>query len=256
MNIIVFTKIVPANQNTKIDKASSNMIRDSENSKINPSDLVALQNACKLKYYYENCFIECVSMSSIDNEIFFRSLLALGADKVTILTDRKFKGSDALGTSLILNEYIKQNHNWSIILMGESSIDGNTGQLPYRIAALQDIPIITDIVSINDNKNGEIIITQRYKGIEKKLAISGKAILVTKDGSKTYKYPKLSEIKDATSSSSISYIDQITLKIVDSMIGEINSKTKVINNYANSCNKDCSFINSVKEFDELLKSII
>jgi electron transfer flavoprotein beta subunit len=67
----------------------------------------------------------------------------MGADAAYLLSDRAFGGADTLATSLTLSEGIKAIGDFDLILCGDESSDGATGQVPPAIAEWLDLPQIT-----------------------------------------------------------------------------------------------------------------
>jgi electron transfer flavoprotein beta subunit len=71
-----------------------------------------------------------------------RQLLAMGADEAYIIADDGLLLTDPMATSLVASEVIKAN-GYDIIIAGEASIDGYSGQVPVMVAARLGIPVIT-----------------------------------------------------------------------------------------------------------------
>src|ERR1035437_6552302 len=79
-----------------------------------------------------------------------RESLFRGADKVILLTDRKFAGADTLATSYALMCAIRKLGQFDLILAGRQAIDGDTAQVGPQTAEKLGIPQITYAETIID----------------------------------------------------------------------------------------------------------
>jgi electron transfer flavoprotein beta subunit len=69
-----------------------------------------------------------------------KEALAIGADEAIILTDSTFLESDAMGSARVLAKSIEKIGEYDLILLGDSSADEYSGEIPPRIAELLDLP--------------------------------------------------------------------------------------------------------------------
>lgn len=119
-----------------------------------PYDYFALYQALAYKRKYNACII-CISMGPMSSQNVLRKCVALGADRAILLADNCFMGSDTYVTSYILSRAIQRIELVDYIFVGMKSLDGETGQVGFEMAAWLDLPInIYDECSIeyfNDN---------------------------------------------------------------------------------------------------------
>ncbi len=157
MNVIVCIKQVPDVDDIKWTK-ENNLDRANMLSKINPYDEYALNFAIKLKAKFKEANITVISMGPKQAEEILNYALAKGADRAILLSDKAFAGSDTLATSKILAASIKKYcPDFSIILMGQMAVDGDTQQVPLSLAQLLNIPELTNVSEIyNADKNQAI----------------------------------------------------------------------------------------------------
>ncbi|MDO5689456.1 MAG: hypothetical protein Q4G61_04345 [Tissierellia bacterium] len=254
MKIKILIKIVPATQCIQIDRVTGNLLRETTDSKLNPSDEKALEIARNYTYHNPDTSIECISMSARYLEKLHRQILALGADKVTVLTDDAFIGSDAWATSNVLYTYLKHENEWDLLLVGEQSIDGSTGQIPIRLSERLQIPLVFDVIGINRVDNQTIVVSSDKKG-EKRFLLKGRAILVVSSETIIPYYPSLTDLSDAGISGSVNYLDKIDLGLSNQDIGHENSKTKVINTYIKECKKQCMLLKNIDDYQKLLSKL-
>ena len=139
MKIVVCVKEVPDTTEIKIDPEHNTLIREGVPSIINPFDLNALEEALKIKDENQAEVI-VISMGPPSVEKNLKELLAMGADKAYLITDRAFAGADTLATSLTLTAAIKKIGDVDLIVTGKQAIDGDTAQVGPGIAELLDVP--------------------------------------------------------------------------------------------------------------------
>jgi len=100
---------------------------------INPYDLCALKNCLELKKSTD-CTIICICMGPLDAKIPLIKALAMGVDEVILLNDTAFSGSDTVATSFVLAKAIAKVSDVDMVVCGEKSVDGETGQVVYGIS--------------------------------------------------------------------------------------------------------------------------
>ncbi len=152
-NIIVCLKVVPKPEEVRFDPETKTIDRSKARNEINPADKNALEMALQLKEKYGGKVI-VVSMGPPFWEEYIKLAIAMGADDAVLVSDRALAGSDTLPTTLTLATAIKKIGDYSIILCGEESSDGGTGQVPPGIAEWLNIPHVTYVsaIEIQDNK--------------------------------------------------------------------------------------------------------
>jgi electron transfer flavoprotein beta subunit len=87
-----------------------------------------------------------------------RESLFRGADKVVLLTDRKFAGADTLATSNVLRLAVQKVGQYDLVLCGRQAIDGDTAQVGPQTAEKLGIPQITYAEQIVDVSDGRITV--------------------------------------------------------------------------------------------------
>ena len=151
-NIIVTMKIVPKPEEIVFNPETKTIDRSKARNEINPADKNALELAIRLKEKYGGKVI-VLSMGPPIWEKEIRLAVAMGADDAILISDKALAGSDTLPTTRTLAKAIMRIGDYDIILCGEESSDGGTGQVPPGIAEWLGIPHVTfisDIISIDD----------------------------------------------------------------------------------------------------------
>ena len=83
-----------------------------------------------------------------------KEALAMGADEAIILIDPIFQDSDAMGSARVLARTIEKVGEYDLILLGDSSADEYSGEIPPRIAELLNLPqvgFVREIEVVADN---------------------------------------------------------------------------------------------------------
>ncbi|MHC1758981.1 MAG: electron transfer flavoprotein subunit beta [Negativicutes bacterium] len=144
MKTAVFLKPVAAPVQTE-----SEVIADRGKAELtpNPADLNALEAALKLKDTVGGS-VTVVSMAPKMAEGMLRRVCAMGADRLVMLSDTAFAGSDTYMTAFTLKSAVEKLGGFDLILCGRRTTDGETGQVGPETAALLNIPCATNCVEI------------------------------------------------------------------------------------------------------------
>lgn len=180
LKIIVLAKQVPDTRNVGKDamKADGTVNRGALEAIFNPEDLLALEQALRIKDLCEGATITLLTMgpgraAEIIREGFFR-----GADNGYLLTDRKFAGSDTLATSFALAKTILKIGHFDLIFAGRQAIDGDTAQVGPQVAEKLGIPQITYVEEVTEINKNQIKVRRRLeRGVE--TVVSNLPVLLT-----------------------------------------------------------------------------
>ncbi len=157
MNIIVPVKQVPDMERVKFDTEAGRIDRSSASGEINPFDLNALETAVQLKEKLGGA-ITTVSMGPPQAESSVRDSLARGSDRGILLVGKEFAGADTWATSYALAAAIKKLGEWDIIICGEKTVDGDTGQVGPEIAEWLAIPHIAYVSEVREATDSTITV--------------------------------------------------------------------------------------------------
>jgi len=131
----------------KFDNEQGRVDRNSAGVEINPFDLNALEAAVQITEK-SNGSIIAISMGPLSAESSLKDALARGADEAILLSDSAFSGSDTLATSCILAAAIRKLGEYDLIICGEKTVDGDTGQVGPEIAEHLGIPHVSYVSAI------------------------------------------------------------------------------------------------------------
>lgn len=157
MEILVCIKQVPGTAKVDVDPVTGVLKRDGVDSKMNPYDLYALETALRLKEQ-NGGRIKVISMGPPQASEVIREAYMMGADEGTLVSDRKFAGSDVLATSYTIAQGVKKSGGFDLIICGKQTTDGDTAQVGPEIAEYLDIPHIANVLSIMEVKAKSIVV--------------------------------------------------------------------------------------------------
>jgi electron transfer flavoprotein beta subunit len=149
MIIIVPIKQVPDMSQVEFDTGRGMIVRSSAGAEINPFDLHALEAAVRIKEK-RGGRLTAISMGPPKAEAALRDALARGADSAILLADEAFAGADTLATSYALARAIKRWGVFDLIICGEKTVDGDTGQVGPELAEHLGIPHIAYVSELAD----------------------------------------------------------------------------------------------------------
>jgi electron transfer flavoprotein beta subunit len=148
---VVLVKQVPDTHNVTGDVMTKDgtMNRNALPAIFNPEDLNGLEMALQVK---DRCggTVTVITMGPPKASAILRDSLFRGADRVILLTDRKFAGADTLATSYALQCAIRKIGKFDLVFAGRQAIDGDTAQVGPQTAEKLGIPQITYAESILD----------------------------------------------------------------------------------------------------------
>ncbi|MBM3129202.1 MAG: electron transfer flavoprotein subunit beta/FixA family protein [Chloroflexi bacterium] len=162
-NSIVLVKQVPDTHNIHGDvmKDDGTINRAALPAIFNPEDLNALEMALQVKERYGGA-VTVLTMGPPTAAEVLRDALYRGADRVVLLSDRRFAGADTLATSYTLKCAIQKIGAFDLIFCGRQAIDGDTAQVPPQTAEKLGIPQITYAETIVQLDANEIVVARAF----------------------------------------------------------------------------------------------
>ena len=162
-NCIVLVKQVPdtAHISGKAMKDDGTVNRAALPAIFNPEDLNALEMALQVKDQYGGQ-VTVLTMGPARAADVLREALYRGADRVILLSDRKFAGSDTLATSYALKCAVEHIGDYDLVFCGRQAIDGDTAQVGPQVAEKLGLPQITYAETIQSLQEGEITVQRAF----------------------------------------------------------------------------------------------
>lgn len=229
MEIVVCIKQVPATTRVRLDPNTRTIIREGVELMLNPFDAFALEEALRLRERYGGQ-VSVLSMGIPSAANLLREALAIGADRVILLTDRRFAGADTLATAYTLAAATRKLGRFDLILCGRQAIDGDTAQVGPELAEKLGIPHTTSVAKI-EQVNSDTLICQKmmdegYARVELQLP----ALLTVVKEINTPRFPNLAGFRRAQRGEIITWkADDIKVDLT--RLGLEGSPTQVISTF-------------------------
>lgn len=149
LRIIVLIKQVPDIEKVRFDVETGRIDRSSAPAETNPFDLHALEAGLQIKEKFGGS-VTVISMGPRQAESSLKDALARGADRAILLTDPRLAGADTIATAKALAAAIRKLGEFDLILCGEKTVDGDTGQVGPEVAELLGIPHAAYVCEIRE----------------------------------------------------------------------------------------------------------
>jgi electron transfer flavoprotein beta subunit len=181
LGIVACVKVVPKPEEVRVNPDTRTIDRAQARSELNPPDMNALEMALGLRERHGGT-VSLLSMGPPFAASYLEVGLAMGADRAYLLSDRAFGGADTLPTSLALARGIEKIGEWDLVLCGEESSDGATGQVPAGIAEWLGVPQITYALDLSLGEDGRLVGTREIRGGHEVVAVPLPAVVSVKLG--------------------------------------------------------------------------
>lgn len=158
-HILVCVKAVPVSASVEVD-GQHVLKRDGANLQWNIADESALEAAFRMKG--EDGSVTVLTMGPPKLEGPLTELLARGASRAVLITDRLMAGADTRATAKALAAAVEKLGPFDGIFCGYKAIDGETGQVPGELAAALGIPCVSNAEKA-EQVDGSIAITRRLE---------------------------------------------------------------------------------------------
>lgn len=224
MKIVVCIKQVPETTNVKIDEKTKNIDRRGLGGVINSYDLHALKTALDLKKQVGGEVIT-LTMGPDDFAVSLQETLALGADESVLLSDRAFAGADTLATGYVLGKAIEKIGNVDLVLLGQQSVDADTGQVGPIIAELLQVSQVTYADEITPAGN-DLSIKRNLGPVEQEITSKLPLLATVTETINQPEYTNVVEIAKSFDKTIITW-HAADLNLEDSRVGQAGSPTIV-----------------------------
>jgi len=180
VKIAVCIKQVPDTTDVKINPETNTLIREGVASITNPFDEFAVEEGLLLREKYGG-EVHVISMGPPQAIDVLKNALAVGADKVYLVSDRAFAGADTLATAYTLAKTIETIiGDVDLVICGKQAIDGDTAQVGPGIATRLGMPQLTYVSKIREvDLSNKKIVVERMLEIGKEVVESSLPALIT-----------------------------------------------------------------------------
>ena len=193
---------------------------------MNPYDLYALEQCIALKKK-SGCTVYSLCLGPDNAGSILRTTYAMGVDEAIHISDRAFAGSDTVATSYILHKALTKLGSFDLVVCGNKTIDGETGQVSAGLAERLGLECVSDLFSINF-ENGDIIAEKNEA--DSRDIIKLKTPVVVSFDNFTTKHPKISLL--AMKRAKNKMIEKLSIDDINAdkaLCGLSGSKTQVLN---------------------------
>ena len=200
MDIVVCVKRVPATDSKikvgadgkSIDPAGLEFV-------LNPYDEFAVEEAIKTKETLGSGSVTVVTLGTGDSQKELRTCLAMGADKAVLLDVSGLPdggaGLDACATAEVVAEHVKGMPH-DAVFCGRQAVDGDDSQFPSRLAALLDLPCVTEVAKL-ELSDGKYTAERDIEGAREVVECPTPCVISTNKGLNEPRYANLKGIMAA-----------------------------------------------------------
>jgi len=243
LRTVVLVKAVPDIEQVKFDEATGRIDRRSAKLEPNPFDLNALEAAVRIREQRGGT-VTVLSMGPPQAEDVLKDAIARGADRAILMTDEAFAGADTLATSRALMAGVKKLEGFELILAGEKTVDGDTGQVGPELAALLDVPSECYVDSIDEVGDEGIVVTCDYGTLQYRKEVPFPCVISVTKNVAAPRLPKLSDkIRSRKANVEVWRASDVSHLIERKLLGTLGSPTHVIKiRTASESRKDCRML--------------
>lgn len=159
---------------------------------LNPYDEHAITEAVRVRDIHPGSEVVAVCLGKEDAEKTIRSAMAMGADRGILI--RTETGHDSIETALILKTAIEQDGIPGLIFTGKESIDDQGMQTLFRLGALFDFPVATNVAGLEILADKALADTEFSGGVVKTYEMTLPCIIGAGKGLNTPKYPTVRDV--------------------------------------------------------------
>ncbi len=226
MKIAVCVKEVPdTTAEKRIDPSTFRLVRTEGDRMLNEFDKYAVEEAIRLKEAGTADEVILISLGPEKAVESLRQALAMGADRLVLVSDPAAAGSDYLGTARALAKAIDET-GAELVLLGAEATDARSGVLTATLGEVSGRTWVTSANSIAVNGSSITIERQSDDGVDTVEAPLPAVVSVTKAINEP-RYPSLKGIMGAKKKpQEVKSLGDIGLAASD--VGEAGAKTKVV----------------------------
>ncbi|MBN2398276.1 MAG: electron transfer flavoprotein subunit beta/FixA family protein [Deltaproteobacteria bacterium] len=240
LNIVVCIKQVPNPEHfdrITLDPATGAIRREGVPSITNPLDRHAMEEALLIRERFGGT-VSVITMGPPPARKSLEDALAMGADRGAILCDQNFAGADSLATAHILAAGVRALGPFDLVLCGNESVDGATGQVTPQLAEFLDIPHVTCArkLAIEDKKTA--LVERAVEGGYLRVEVSLPAAISVLKGINRYRLPTAMGIMAAADREII----EMGCSVCESAGGILASPTKVTEVFESSLKRKVTML--------------
>jgi electron transfer flavoprotein beta subunit len=224
MKIAVCAKVVPdASAHKRLDPSTFRLDRSGEGS-LNPTDVNAVEEALRLKEAHGG-EVTVVTLGPAKAMEALRKALAMGADRVLLVTDEAAAGSDLVASSSVLAAVLEREEA-DLVLFGQASADADGAVLWAAVADRLQRPLISQVADLKAD-GAEVVGKRQTEFGYDVIAAPLPAVVAVSDAINEPRYPSLKGIMGAKSKPAET-LTVSDLGLPAEAVGEAGSRTLVL----------------------------
>ncbi len=191
MNIAVLVKQVPDPNAVRFDARAGDILPGTAQVP-NEYDLAAAEAAVRLSETFDGVEIVVVTVGNGRESL--NRCLAMGADRAVAI-ESPVETLDSLATARILSSWLKE-HSVDLILTGQEASDAGTGNVAPQIAALLDLPVVSNVIGL-EYQNRELTLKREIEDGHQVVTVQSPAVLSVLTALNEPRHPTLKGIMAA-----------------------------------------------------------
>jgi electron transfer flavoprotein beta subunit len=229
LRIVVLVKQVPDTKNVtgEVMKPDGTVNRAALAAIFNPEDLNALEMGLELKARYGGEVI-VLTMGPPRAADILKDSLCRGADRVILLSDRRFAASDTLATSYTIAQAITTHlMPYDLVLCGRQAIDGDTAQVGPQAAEKLGIAQVTYADQVLDFDGSKLTIRRDLGRAKEVVEVRLPALLTVPKTANAPRWPNarlLLKYRRARSAFEVEGEAKAQGRGVDEVVGELRGR--------------------------------
>ena len=180
-NILVCVKAVPVSASVEVD-GQHRLKRDGASLQWTIADESALEAAFRLADQDGSVTVLTMGPPKLEGPL--TELLARGASRAVLITDRLMAGADTRATAKALAAAVEKLGPFDAVFCGCKAIDGETGQVPGELAAALKLPCVSNAEKVELSGDTPTAARRLEDGIQT-LEITGPVVV----SFSSYSYP-------------------------------------------------------------------
>lgn len=235
--IVVCAKAVPDDGGGRRLSPETGRLDRSGDLTVNPADVHAVEQALRLVDIDGSVVV--VSMAPEHAVEPLRRLLAMGVDRVVLVSDDALAGSDVLGTSLVLARAVELERP-DLVIFGQQASDSEGGLMWAAVAERLHMPVISQAIEVQLGDGTVMATRQTEHGVEE-VEAQLPAVIAVSDSINEPRFPSLKGVMDARRK--LIMVRALAELAVDaSHVGERGSSTEVYRTESPSLRGDATVI--------------
>lgn len=164
---------------------------------LNPWDEFAVEEALQLQERFDG-EAAVITVGGAESTEALKRAVAMGMEEAVLLSDGLFAGSDAWGTAHILAQAIRKVGDYTLVLTGKQSVDGNGGLVGPGVAAQLGVPFVSNVNKIIDITEDSATVQRNLDEGVQTVRVKLPAVLAVSTEINEPRYPNFMGIRKAS----------------------------------------------------------